>query len=137
MATRMYFLGLLCLFVLGSSGRSFGTAVTLRKTYLGEVGISEATGNNDGPRIAEYLRYCGLPEGYAWCAAFVSWVHGQAGYDKPRNAWAAALFPSNRIVEDTPRQGDVFGIYIASKKRIGHCGFVDAWNDKWCITRSE
>lgn len=130
----MYFSSLLCLLILGSSGGAFGTPVILRKTYLGEVGIKEATGNNDDPRIAEYLRYCGLPEGYEWCAAFVSWVHGQAGYAKPRNAWAAALFPANRTVRGTPRQGDVFGIYTASKKRIGHCGFVDAWDGKWCIT---
>jgi len=114
--------------------------------YGGEVGVREATGRNDGLRVAEYLRYCGLSEGYEWCAAFVSWCHGQAGYPEPRNAWAAALFPSGRTVwrtagrwrlvgsGPTPRQGDVFGIYVASKKRIGHCGFVDGWDGTWCLT---
>ncbi|MFB2118446.1 CHAP domain-containing protein [Parapedobacter sp. 2B3] len=118
------------------------TANALPQVYAAEIGVREATGNNDGPRVVAYLRYCGLAEGYEWCAAFVSWCHGQAGYPGPRNAWAAALFPSERTVwakagataGGTPRAGDVFGIYIASKKRIGHCGFVDGWNGKWCIT---
>src|SRR5690606_29450817 len=70
----------------------------LGAVYRAEVGVREATGNNDGPRVAEYLRYCGLDEGYEWCAAFVSWCHGRAGYATPRNAWAAALFPENRTV---------------------------------------
>ena len=38
-----------------------------------EIGVKEATGNNDGRRVAEYLGYTGFGEGYAWCAAFVSW----------------------------------------------------------------
>ncbi|WP_257668139.1 CHAP domain-containing protein [Parapedobacter tibetensis] len=125
----------------------------LREIYTAEVGVREATGNNDGPRIAEYLRYCGLGEGYEWCAAFVSWCHGQAGYPEPRNAWAAALFPAGHMVwtrasEGTgdaarntrassnaiPRQGDVFSIYSTSKERIAHCGFVDGWDGKFCLT---
>ena len=143
MATRMYLFGLLCFAILGSSSRTFRTpvidsaawpAAELRQVYLSEVGIKEATGRNDGPRIAEYLRYCGLPEGYEWCAAFVSWVYGQAGYAQPRNAWAAALFPAARLVRSTPQQGDIFGLYSPAKRRIGHCGFIDSWNGKWCIT---
>ncbi|HWK58465.1 MAG TPA: CHAP domain-containing protein [Parapedobacter sp.] len=122
------------------SGRKDGC---LQTVYRNEIGVKEATGNNDGPRVGEYLRYCGLGEGYEWCAAFVSWCHGQAGYAKPRNAWAAALFPAKRTVwttknratnNTTPTRGDVFGIYMASKSRIGHCGFVDEWDAKWCIT---
>src|SRR5690606_32655991 len=91
----------------------------LRETYRKEIGVVEEGGNNDGSRVEEYLRYCGLGKGYAWCAAFVSWCHGQAGYPEPRNAWAAALFPAARQV-DAPRQGDVFGIYYTNLKRIGH-----------------
>ncbi|MFB2121217.1 CHAP domain-containing protein [Parapedobacter sp. 2B3] len=122
----------------------------LREIYMAEIGVREATGNNDGSRVGEYLRYCGLDEGYAWCAAFVSWCHGQAGYPEPRNAWAAALFPASRTVwrngdplqasgypsaaHATPRTGDVFGIYYTNLKRIAHVGFVDGWDDAWCIT---
>jgi hypothetical protein len=38
-----------------------------------ELGIKEATGNNDGPRVEEYLRYTNLGSGYEWCSAFVCW----------------------------------------------------------------
>ena len=109
----------------------------LPSVYRGEIGTEETTGNNDGPRVGEYLRYCGLGEGYEWCAAFVSWCHGQAGYTEPRNAWAAALFPASKTIDAetaNPKAGDVFGIYTPSKRRIGHCGFVDVWDGKWCIT---
>jgi len=134
------------------TGGEWSVVGDLPSVYRAEVGVREATGRNDGPRVAEYLRYCGLGEGYEWCAAFVSWCYGQAGYPEPRNAWAAALFPSGRTVwragegwlvaggEGTaiggqqPRSGDVFGIYGTAKKRIGHCGFVDGWDGTWCIT---
>ena len=105
----------------------------LQKIYHAEIGIREVSGHNDGTRIATYLRYCGLNEGYSWCAAFVSWCHGQAGYSQPRNAWAAALFPTARRVND-PRTGDVFGLYDRQLRRIAHCGFVDDWGDTYCIT---
>ena len=109
--------------------------VRLRAVYLAEVGVREASGNNDGPRVAAYLRYCGLGEGYAWCAAFVCWTYGQAGVANPRTAWAAALFPESHLLyqrgqpgrSGTPQQGDVFGIYFANLKRIGHVGFIDDW----------
>lgn len=119
---------------------------TLREIYAAEIGVKEAIGNNDGRRIAEYLRYCGLDEGYAWCAAFVSWCYGQAGYTEPRNAWSPALFPASRTIWRTgdrlppssslprPRAGDVFGIYYTNLKRIAHVGFVDEWDGKYCIT---
>ncbi|WP_262249695.1 CHAP domain-containing protein [Parapedobacter soli] len=105
----------------------------LKEIYRAEIGVKEATGNNDGSRVGEYLRYCGLGEGYAWCAAFVSWCHWQAGYPEPRNAWAATLLPTARRVND-PRPGDVFGIYYTNLKRIAHVGFVDEWDDQYCIT---
>ncbi len=117
---------------------------SLKDIYTAEIGVNEATGRNDGSRVGEYLRYCGLDEGHAWCAAFVSWCHGQAGYPEPRNAWAAALFPRKRVVwtnsaggagrQEMPRIGDVFGIHYTNLKRIGHVGFVDAWDDTYCTT---
>lgn len=122
----------------------------LQKIYLGEVGVRERTGRNDGERVAEYLRYTHLGEGYAWCASFVSWVYGQAGYAEPRTAWSPSLFPSKRVIWERglgsrpigkspaatllPQKGDVFGIYFNSVKRIAHAGFVDEWDDKYVIT---
>ena len=129
------------------TGGQWSVVDGLCSVYRVEIGVREATGRNDGPRVAEYLRYCGLGEGYEWCAAFVSWCHGQAGYPEPRHAWAAALFPAERVVwkhDAQPRSfgmlrmttpepgegdvtvGDVLGMYVASKTRIGPRGF---WAD--------
>lgn len=122
----------------------------LRRIYTAEIGVREATGKNDGHRVGEYLRYVGLPEGYAYCAAFVCWALGEAGMENPKNGWSPALFPARRIVWSTdlvtasgnpaqrsdsgPQRGDVFGIYYSHLKRIAHCGFVDSWDGTWCIT---
>ncbi len=112
-----------------------GKRQRLRAVYMAEVGVHEASGRNDGARVAEYLRYCGLEEGHAWCAAFVCWAYGQAGIANPRTAWADALFPKVLVVYQrgdarltgTPKRGDTFGIYFADLKRIAHVGFVDDW----------
>ncbi|WP_246032717.1 CHAP domain-containing protein [Sphingobacterium yanglingense] len=100
-----------------------------------ELGVHETTGNNDGPRVEEYLRYTNLGKGYEWCAAFVSWCYGQAGLEVPRNPWSPALFPKARqIAKDKARPADVFGIYGAKAKRINHVGLVKEHHDDYLIT---
>ena len=108
-----------------------------------EIGVKEATGNNDGERVEEYLRYTHLGRGYAWCAAFVSWCYGQAGLPEPRNPWSPALFPSARTyckgraceaVTNQIRKADVFGIYGAVAKRINHVGLVRKVENVYLIT---
>ncbi|QDW28127.1 peptidoglycan-binding protein [Pedobacter sp. KBS0701] len=98
-----------------------------------EVGVRELSGHNDGPRVATYLRYVNVKEGSAWCAAFVSWVFGQAGYPAPRTPWSPALFPlSKRTKQVSPAV--VFGIYFSHLKRIAHCGLVERKEGDWLIT---
>ena len=100
-----------------------------------ELGTREATGNNDGPRIEEYLRYTSLGKGYDWCAAFVSWVYGQAGFSVPRNPWSPALFPkARRVSKDQCRSADVFGIYGSAVKRINHVGLVKEKQGQYIVT---
>ena len=105
-----------------------------------EIGVREATGNNDGRRIEEYLAYTGLGKGYAWCAAFVSWCYGQAGLAAPRNAWIPALFPlarrytAQQINQGTVRQADLFAIYSSSFQRINHVGIVRKKEGSWILT---
>lgn len=121
----------------------------LQQIYLREIGVREKTNRNDGERIREYLRYTGLGEGYAWCAAFVSWCFKEAGYEAPRTAWSPSLFPSKRMIwrrQDLhgnnshtrprmrPQKGDVFALWYTNLKRIGHAGFVDEWGDSMVIT---
>ncbi|MBL1409092.1 CHAP domain-containing protein [Sphingobacterium sp. C459-1T] len=101
-----------------------------------ELGIKEATGNNDGPRVEQYLRYTNLGPGYDWCASFVSWVYAQAGFSAPRNPWSPALFPRARTYKDTDeiQQADLFGIYSSGLKRIHHVGLIRSKQDQYILT---
>jgi len=144
MATDRVVLGIICLIAVNSSGlfgggalMKFGAENPKQNTVLSiaqhELGVREQTGKNDGKRVEEYLCYVGLPKGNPWCAAFVSWVYGQAGYKQPRTAWSPALFPKEKISLN-PKSADVFGIYFPSLKRIAHCGLVEKTQKKWIIT---
>jgi len=114
---------------------------SLQAIYTGELGVREASGNNDGERVGAYLRYTGLPEGYSWCAAFVCWCYGKAGRAAPRNPWAPALFPERRVIWKSgkalaapPQPGDVFGIWNNSLHRIAHVGFIDGRQGGYFLT---
>jgi hypothetical protein len=104
----------------GRDGLRDGGAVV--RAAQKEIGVQEHL-ENAGPRVDQYNAYVGLHK-VAWCASFVSWVHGQAGYKEPRTAWSPALFPAERQIK-MPVQGAVLGIYYPHLKRIGHCGIVE------------
>jgi hypothetical protein len=121
----------------------------IKQIYSAEIGVREKTGKNDGERVEEYLAVTQLGKGYAWCAAFVSWVFSEAGFPQPRTPWSPALFPKDRLIWERgkvlkpntlyrsprwPATADVFGIYFANLKRVAHVGFVDEWGDKYAIT---
>lgn len=98
-----------------------------------QIGVREATGKNDGLKVEQYLAYTGEQKGAPWCAAFVSWVFGQAGYPQPRTAWSPALFPAAKRTSEI-KPATVFGIYFPALKRIAHCGFVERLDGHWIIT---
>lgn len=98
-----------------------------------QLGIREATGKNDGLQVEQYLIYTNNKKGDPWCASFVSWVYGQAGYPLPRTAWSPALFPLDKRT-DKPQPADVFGIYFPKLKRIAHCGIVEDSRANWIYT---
>ncbi|PRD54712.1 peptidoglycan-binding protein [Sphingobacterium gobiense] len=110
-----------------------------------EIGVQEKTGNNDGDRVEEYLRYTDLGKGYAWCSAFVSWCYGQTGLPEPRNPWSPALFPNARtycrgdacrrpITLTQINPADIFGIYGQSVRRINHVGLIKDIQGKYLRT---
>jgi len=110
-----------------------------------EIGVREATNNNDGDRVEAYLRYTNLGKGYAWCAAFVSWCYGRAGLPEPRNPWSPALFPATTTycrgdacrrpnTTSTISPADIFGIYGQYAGRINHVGLVQRIEGKYLIT---
>jgi len=94
------------------------------------IGVTEKTGNNDGPEIKQMLNICGLGEGNPWCAAYISLALVKVGKDIPdRCAWSPSFFPERRIVW---RKGDshlipdgaVFGLWFNDKGRIAHVGVI-------------
>lgn len=98
-----------------------------------EIGVRELTGNNDGPRVEAYLACTGLKKGEPWCAAFLTWVFKQAGYNAPHSAWSPDLFPSSRLVK-VPLPADVLGIYFPKLERIAHVGMVERVDGDWCMS---
>ncbi len=95
----------------------------------GELGVREATGNNDGVPAQRYSNGQNEP----WCANFVSWTFRQAGLDLPGNqdaigscdtmarelASRGALF---RKGEGTPQPGDI--IFFGVPGDLTHVGIV-------------
>lgn len=110
----------------------------LQKVYTSQIGVKEATGNNDGHEVEAYLATTGLGKGYPWCAAFVSWVFEQEGLDRPKTPWTPALFPKVAVIWPdggrTPQKSDVFGIYFKSIDRIGHAGFIESWGSNFVVS---
>ena len=98
-----------------------------------QLGIREASGKNDGHLVERYLAYTDNQKGDPWCAAFVSWVFGQAGAKQPRTAWSPALFPLTKRTK-LIRPAVVFAIYFPQLKRIAHCGFVVKQKSNWIYT---
>lgn len=98
-----------------------------------QLGIREATGKNDGAAVEAYLNYTANRKGEPWCASFISWVYGKAGFSQPKTAWSPALFP---VAKQTinPLPADVFGIYYFKLRRIAHCGLIEAVKGNWVKT---
>lgn len=105
---------------------------TLKDVYTSFIGVREKTGNNDGREVEMFLRTVGLGKGYAWCAAFVKHCLLEAGIKDAKriNGMASScvskdLIFSGRKKLKVAKPGDVFTLYYASLKRIGHTGFFD------------
>ena len=106
------------------------------ETYLSQVGVVEATGNNDGVQVEAYLSSAGLSKGAPWCAAFVNWCFEQNGIPGPEKhpAYSPSWFPKDRPINSPPERADVFGIYFKSLGRVAHVGFIDSWHGTYVIT---
>lgn len=98
------------------------------------LGITEATGHNDGPEIEAMLRFVGARKGDPYCAAFVAWIFHLAGLDGivPRSAWSPDMVRQPTYTAKAsgplqPRPGDTFGIYFRGKGRVAHTGLIRSW----------
>lgn len=141
----LYSLWLLIMLVPADNGSTPPLLRRLVQIYRAETGVRELSGRNDGQRVGLYLQYVGLGAGHPWCAAFVCWALGEAGIRNPRTGWSPRLMAAGKPVWRRERhiaayntarvqQGDVFGIYNPSLKRVAHVGFVDSWQPPWAVT---
>lgn len=109
-------------------------------TALALIGTKEATGTNDGPVIEAILASTGNRRGDPYCAAFCFWCYLQAGLGEivPRSAWSPDWVARPTWQRDrggmTPRPGDPFGIFFASKGRVAHVGLVRQWGRQSLVT---
>lgn len=103
----------------------------------GEVGVREATGNNDGAQVEAYLATAGASKGDPYCAAFVAWC-GKQALGKlspyPLSAWSPDQVAGGNGKISQARPADTFGIYFPDKKRIAHTGFVERVEGKFLVT---
>lgn len=101
---------------------------------LSYLGVTEATGNNDGPEIESFLALTGFGPGYAWCASFMSYLFHHCNVEAPISAWSPDWAKAGEVIwrqGDLPskarfitRKADHFTIYYNSKKRVGHVGLI-------------
>jgi hypothetical protein len=112
-----------------------------------QLGVRELTGHNDGIQVEKYLKSVNLGKGYAWCAAFCSWVYTQSNVKNLRSAWAPAWFTDYHVIfkrsddkgplstgRNTPQKGDMVGIYNDHDRRIGHVGILIEWGANYVTT---
>lgn len=105
-----------------------------------EIGVKE-TGVNTGTRINEYQKSTGNKAGDQWCASFLSFVLKENGIKETGTAYSPSWFPSKWTIHKPskdiighPQPGDVFGVWVESKGRVGHVGFIYEWDDKTVTT---
>lgn len=95
------------------------------KTAEGEIGIKEAPGNADNPRVLEYHAATSLGAGddaVAWCSAFVNWCMKQNNISRTNSASARSwLNWGVRLAE--PRKGCVTILKRGNSPVQGHVAF--------------
>ena len=114
----------------------------LKSSYESQIGVREATGNNDGFDVEKYLASSELGKGYSWCAAFINWNYQQCNLPAPKkSAWVPSWFPKSKLIYVrgefslmNPQSGDLIGIWFNSKKRLAHIGIYDHEDDTYYYT---
>lgn len=120
-------------------------AILAADDALANVGVTENEKDNHGRAIAIYLKTVDLPEGYAWCAAFLKYRFIQAAnelneelsqefldlsgytpdwknYAEKHDIWIT--IEQARLNNNLIKKGYIALFYSLSKKRIYHTGIV-------------
>lgn len=94
------------------------------------AGVREVGGNNHGPEVKKFLAAVGLPEGYAWCDAFVSYLLTEAA-GRPTGIESAGVIVTyararaKGWVVSAPARGDIVCFDFDSDGSVDdHIGIV-------------
>ncbi len=90
-----------------------------------EIGIKEAPGHADNPRVLEYHQATSLgarDDAVAWCSAFVNWCMREAGVPRTNSAAARSWLSWGESLA-TPRKGSVVVLKRGNNPAQGHVGF--------------
>ncbi len=92
-----------------------------------EKGLSEIPGEENKPRVLEYLqtttnlnRSARSKDETPWCSAFVNWCLKQAGYEGTNNASARSWLDWGQAIEE-PRRGCI--VVFQRETDFGHVAF--------------
>lgn len=95
------------------------------ETAENEIGIKEAPGSADNPKVLEYHAATSLgarDDAVAWCSAFVNWCMKQNEIPRTNSA-AARSWLTWGVRLDEPRKGCVVVLKRGSNPVQGHVGF--------------
>jgi uncharacterized protein (TIGR02594 family) len=99
------------------------------KIAIAEKGVKERAGDEDNPRIIEYLKTVELGDAFAelhdeiaWCAAFVNWTMIQAGISGTNRPNALSWLSWGRPLS-TPEKGCIVVMKRGHEAWMGHVGF--------------
>jgi hypothetical protein len=112
-------------------------AEAVLRVAAGEIGVREATGNNDGARVMAYLKSTGNVKGEPYCASFVHWCGLTALKERnpyPRSASSVAQVKGGTRDVTTARPGATFGVWSSSKGRVAHTGLVEKRQGNFLVT---
>ncbi len=124
------FWALLLLLLLLSSAVEGQKHLTIAESF---VGVSEATGKNDGPEVEMFLKSVGRRKGDSWCSAFVSYCLTAAAVKEPKVRSGLArdfkrskyVIPASEVLRGvkTIPPGSIVG-WEKGNTIFGHIGFV-------------
>lgn len=96
-----------------------------------QIGVSEAPGVANDPRVIAYYRDAGQPQTadtVPWCAAFVGAMLMRSGF-KPSGSLAARSYLNWGKALDKPRRGAV-AVFERGTGWSGHVAFIDDWDSR-------
>lgn len=142
MGKILAYCGFICLLLIGVCAcASVGTSPTrdsLAKVYTSFIGVTEATGRNDGKQVEAFQAVTGNKKGDAWCASFIAACLKLSKVNTWRNGNGAALswFKPSSVVYDrktncyrnfvklAAKRGNTGSLFYAKINRIGHIFFI-------------